>query len=109
MWISRHHDGDQYSLLGWETTTIFSSIHKAEMQETVPDLVLVNPPCRGLEKALVRQLVALALQHIHYSSCNPETLYEDIQAMPSYVVKRLQWFDMFPHTEHAEVMVLLEK
>ena len=61
------------------------------MQETVPDLV------------------ALAPQHIHYSSCNPETLYEDIQAMPSYVVKRLQWFDMFPHTEHTEVMVLLEK
>ncbi|MCC4797636.1 hypothetical protein [Enterovibrio norvegicus] len=68
MWISRHHDGDQYSLLGWETTTIFSSIRNAEMQETVPDLV------------------ALALQHIHYSSCNPETLYEDIQAMPSYAV-----------------------
>ncbi|MGF1706701.1 23S rRNA (uracil(747)-C(5))-methyltransferase RlmC [Enterovibrio baiacu] len=81
----------------------------SEMQNTAPDLVLVNPPRRGLGKALVEQLVELAPQHILYSSCNPDTLRADIEAMPSYSVKRLQWFDMFPHTEHAEVMVLLEK
>ncbi|MDD1781134.1 23S rRNA (uracil(747)-C(5))-methyltransferase RlmC [Enterovibrio sp. ZSDZ35] len=81
----------------------------SEMQDTAPDLVLVNPPRRGLGKELVAQLEELAPQHIIYSSCNPDTLKADIDGLTSYDAKRLQWFDMFPHTDHAEVMVLLER
>ncbi|GHA62450.1 23S rRNA (uracil(747)-C(5))-methyltransferase RlmC [Photobacterium aphoticum] len=78
------------------------------MHNSAPELVLVNPPRRGLGKALTEQLVELAPKHIIYSSCNPHTLKADLDGMPNYQAKRLQWFDMFPHTEHAEVMVLLE-
>lgn len=81
----------------------------SQMQQSAPELVLVNPPRRGLGNALVAQLVQLAPQHIIYSSCNPETLKADIDGLAGYVAKRLQWFDMFPHTQHAEVLVLLEK
>ncbi|MGF1723986.1 23S rRNA (uracil(747)-C(5))-methyltransferase RlmC [Photobacterium nomapromontoriensis] len=81
----------------------FSLLH-----DSAPELVLVNPPRRGLGKALTEQLVELSPKHIIYSSCNPETLKADLDGMPNYHAKRLQWFDMFPHTEHAEVMVLLE-
>lgn len=81
----------------------------ALMHDSVPELVLVNPPRRGLGKVLAEQLVELAPRYVLYSSCNPQTLKSDIDAMPEYQPKRLQWFDMFPHTEHAEVMVLLER
>ncbi|CZF80617.1 23S rRNA (uracil(747)-C(5))-methyltransferase RlmC [Grimontia celer] len=79
------------------------------LQDRAPDLVLVNPPRRGLGKELVAQLGELAPKHIVYSSCNPETLKIDLDGLVNYTVKRLQWFDMFPHTEHAEVMVLIER
>ncbi|WP_028021556.1 23S rRNA (uracil(747)-C(5))-methyltransferase RlmC [Enterovibrio calviensis] len=78
-------------------------------QDSAPELILVNPPRRGLGRELAEQLSALAPKHIIYSSCNPDTLRTDLDALQSYPVKRLQWFDMFPHTEHAEVMVLLER
>lgn len=77
--------------------------------DTAPDLVLVNPPRRGLGQTLVTQLAQLSPKHIIYSSCNPDTLRSDLDGFDGYAVKRLQWFDMFPHTRHAEVMVLLEK
>ncbi|MDV5168514.1 23S rRNA (uracil(747)-C(5))-methyltransferase RlmC [Photobacterium rosenbergii] len=79
----------------------------SQRQGRAPELVLVNPPRRGLGQALTEQLTILAPKYIIYSSCNPESLKQDLQALQMYEVQRLQWFDMFPHTEHAEVMVLL--
>ncbi|MGF1770356.1 23S rRNA (uracil(747)-C(5))-methyltransferase RlmC [Enterovibrio makurazakiensis] len=81
----------------------------SQRQNSAPDLVLVNPPRRGLGTELAEQLSALAPKHIVYSSCNPDTLRTDLDALQCYTVKRLQWFDMFPHTDHTEVMVLLER
>ncbi|CAH0535476.1 23S rRNA (uracil(747)-C(5))-methyltransferase RlmC [Vibrio stylophorae] len=75
--------------------------------DSAPELVLVNPPRRGLGAPLCQQLSHFAPQHIIYSSCNPQTLAEDLSRLDGYVVTKVQWFDMFPHTEHAEVMVLL--
>ncbi|WEM43972.1 23S rRNA (uracil(747)-C(5))-methyltransferase RlmC [Photobacterium sp. DA100] len=85
------------------------SAHFSQLQDRAPELVLVNPPRRGLGQALTEQLLALAPKYIIYSSCNPETLKKDLMDLHPYEVQRLQWFDMFPHTEHAEVMVLLER
>lgn len=93
------------------TNLDFAALDSAQYsltQSHAPELVLVNPPRRGLGIQLVEQLVALSPKHIIYSSCNPETLLADMQGMPDYVPKKLQWFDMFPHTDHSEVMVLLE-
>ncbi|MGR5061287.1 23S rRNA (uracil(747)-C(5))-methyltransferase RlmC [Photobacterium sp. DNB22_13_2] len=81
----------------------------SQQQGSAPELVLVNPPRRGLGLVLIEQLLLLAPKHIIYSSCNPLTLKQDLLALHQYEVKRLQWFDMFPHTEHAEVMVLLNR
>jgi 23S rRNA (uracil747-C5)-methyltransferase len=44
-----------------------------------------------------------------YSSCNAESLARDLAAMPSLRPVRAQLFDMFPHTSHFEVLVLLER
>mgnify|MGYP002651661386 CR=1 FL=1 len=42
-----------------------------------------------------------------YSSCNATTLARDLGRMPSLRPVRARMFDMFPHTEHAEVLVEL--
>lgn len=72
------------------------------------ELVVVNPPRRGIG-ALAARLEASAARHVVYSSCNPATLARDLAAMPSLRPVRARMFDMFPHNDHAEVLVLLER
>lgn len=74
-----------------------------------PDLVIVNPPRRGLGEALCRWLAESSVQHVIYSSCNAESLARDLAAMPSLRVRRVQLLDMFPQTAHYEVLTLLER
>ena len=44
-----------------------------------------------------------------YSSCNPASLATDLAAMPMLRPIEGRLFDMFPHTTHAEVALLLER
>ena len=78
-------------------------------QGNVPELVLVNPPRRGIGKALCDYLSQMAPQFIIYSSCNAQTMAKDIRDLPGYRIARVQLFDMFPHTAHYEVLTLLVK
>jgi 23S rRNA (uracil747-C5)-methyltransferase len=80
----------------------------AVAQQDIPQLVLVNPPRRGIGKALCDYLTQMAPGHIVYSSCNAQTMAKDIKMLPGYRVVRTQLFDMFPHTSHYEVLTLLE-
>ncbi len=73
------------------------------------DLVVVNPPRRGLGPALARRLEDSGARHVLYSSCNPETLARDLGDLASYRPVRGRLLDMFPQTPHAEVLVLLER
>lgn len=73
------------------------------------DLVVVNPPRRGVGETTCAALVTAAPRWILYSSCNPTTLVRDIERLGRYTPQRAQLFDMFPHTPHAEVLVLLER
>ena len=78
-------------------------------QGNVPELVLVNPPRRGIGKALCDYLSQMAPEYIIYSSCNAQTMAKDIASLPGYRIERVQLFDMFPHTAHYEVLTLLVK
>lgn len=78
-------------------------------RQSIPDLVLVNPPRRGIGQALCDYLSRMAPQTILYSSCNAQTMAKDLAAMPDYRVARVQLFDMFPHTAHYEVLTLLSR
>lgn len=79
----------------------------ATQQGAAPELVLVNPPRRGIGKPLCDYLSRMAPQFILYSSCNAQTMAKDIAALPGYRIERVQLFDMFPHTAHYEVLTLL--
>lgn len=79
----------------------------ATAQGDVPQLVLVNPPRRGIGKPLCDYLSQMAPQFIIYSSCNAQTMAKDFAHLTGYRVERVQLFDMFPHTAHYEVLTLL--
>jgi len=79
----------------------------ATAQESVPDLVVVNPPRRGLGGVLAGWLDASGPPVVLYSSCDPVSLAADLAAMPAYEVRRVRVFDMFPQTAHLEVLTML--
>lgn len=79
----------------------------ATAEAQVPQLVLVNPPRRGIGSELCRYLSQMAPEFILYSSCNAETMAKDIGQLADYRIERVQLFDMFPHTSHYEVLTLL--
>jgi 23S rRNA (uracil747-C5)-methyltransferase len=78
-------------------------------QSTVPPLVIVNPPRRGIGAALARFLDASSARHLVYSSCNVDSLARDLAAMPGFRLRRAGVFDLFPHTTHFEVLALLAR
>lgn len=81
----------------------------AQPEDTRPDVVVVNPPRRGIGGDLARWLDASGVPRVVYSSCHPESLATDLALMPRLRPVRARLFDMFPHTGHAEVAVLLER
>jgi len=76
---------------------------------TVPDLVVVNPPRRGIGPRLAQWLEDSGVRHVLYSSCNVTSLARDLAAMPSLVPVRGQVLDMFPQTPHSEVLLQLTR
>lgn len=78
-------------------------------QTRVPPLVIVNPPRRGIGSALARFLEASEARWVVYSSCNAESLARDVAQMPSFRPRRARLLDMFAHTRHYEVLVLLQR
>jgi 23S rRNA (uracil747-C5)-methyltransferase len=77
--------------------------------EAAPDLVVVNPPRRGIGAELSGWLEASSVRHVVYSSCNASSLARDLAAMPSLRPRVARVLDMFPQTTHYEVIVLLER
>ena len=74
-----------------------------------PSMVIVNPPRRGLGKSIVRTICELRPATIIYSSCNLETLLRDLSDMPDYETLSVAPFEMFPLTEHLEVVAHLQR
>ncbi|WP_213283882.1 23S rRNA (uracil(747)-C(5))-methyltransferase RlmC [Cellulomonas hominis] len=77
--------------------------------ERAPDLVIVNPPRRGIGPALAGWLEASGVRDVVYSSCNAASLARDLAAMPSLRPRRGRLLDMFPQTGHYEVAVALSR
>lgn len=81
----------------------------ATAEAQVPQLVLVNPPRRGMGAELCDYLAQMGPEFILYSSCNAETMAKDISRLTGYRIERVQLFDLFPHTAHYEVLIQLIK
>lgn len=82
---------------------------RGEAETEAPDVVVVNPPRRGIGAELSAALEASGVPLVVYSSCNAKTLAQDLARMPSYRLERARVFDMFPQTAHAETLVLLRR
>lgn len=81
----------------------------ARQQTQMPDVLIVNPPRRGMGEDMAGWVEQSGIPHVIYSSCNPRTLAADLAKMPGYRIEKARFLDMFPHTSHAEVVVRLAR
>ncbi|MBA2913635.1 23S rRNA (uracil(1939)-C(5))-methyltransferase RlmD [Limosilactobacillus frumenti] len=77
-----------------------------------PDVVIVDPPRKGLAESLIEATGKMAPKKVIYVSCNPATLVRDIQRFADHgyhVTKPIQPVDQFPQTTHVESVTVLER
>ena len=75
-----------------------------------PHTVVLNPPRKGCDEQVLRQVAALAPRVILYVSCAPQTLARDLSILKTlgYDSHEIQLVDMFPQTMHVESIARLE-
>lgn len=73
------------------------------------DLVVVNPPRRGLSARLREAIVELAPKRVAYVSCEPRTLARDLAhlARIGLGAVSIEGFDMMPQTDKVETLAIL--
>jgi 23S rRNA (uracil1939-C5)-methyltransferase len=75
-----------------------------------PDVVITDPPRAGMVEKVIEQILMMLPQKIVYVSCNPSTQSRDVNLLSElYRVVKVQPVDMFPHTQHVENVMLLER
>lgn len=75
------------------------------------DVIVVDPPRKGCDEALLQTIVQMRPKRVVYVSCDSATLARDLMYLVSegYGVVKGTVVDQFPHTVHVESVVLLTK
>jgi 23S rRNA (uracil1939-C5)-methyltransferase len=104
-----HNLADTSGIAQTATTLDFLRLHRraGRPQQTVPDLIVVDPPRTGLGGETTSLLAEIAAPAITYVSCDPATLARDLRTFiaSGYVIDRLTLADLFPQTFHLETIV----
>ncbi|MGG7621300.1 23S rRNA (uracil(1939)-C(5))-methyltransferase RlmD [Bacillus coreaensis] len=72
----------------------------------VADVLVVDPPRKGCDDALLQTIIEMKPKKVVYVSCNPATLARDLRVLEDggYRTVEVQPVDMFPHTTHCEAV-----
>lgn len=75
------------------------------------DVVVLDPPRKGCEEAVLTTIAEIKPERIVYVSCNPSTLARDVQILEEngYKLEKAQGVDLFPHSMHVETVALLTR
>ena len=76
-----------------------------------PDVIVIDPPRKGCDKAVLNAITGSAVQRVIYVSCDSATLARDVKrfAQEGYAAVRACAVDMFPRADHVETVVLLSR
>ncbi len=88
-----------------------SAADKLEDEGVHPNVVIIDPPRKGIDRGLVRTISRMYPDRVVYVSCDPETLARDLKLFSeeNYFVKELTPVDLFSRTAHVECVVLLSR
>ena len=74
-----------------------------------PDVIVIDPPRKGCDEALINTILSTAPGRVVYVSCDPATLSRDLKLLTNggYEIKEATPVDMFPQCVHCECAVSL--
>jgi 23S rRNA (uracil1939-C5)-methyltransferase len=75
------------------------------------DIIVVDPPRKGLSPDLISCIAAAGPRSVVYMSCDPDTLARDCRAFADkgYMTGTVTPVDMFPRTGHVEAIILMTR
>ena len=75
------------------------------------DVIVVDPPRKGCDEALLETIVKMQPERVVYVSCDSATLARDLKVLcgAGYELEKVRPVDMFPMTVHVETVALLSK
>lgn len=78
-------------------------------EKAYADVIVVDPPRKGCDEALLRVILRMQPEKVVYVSCDSATLARDMRYLcgGGYEVKKIRAIDQFPHSVHVETCVLL--
>lgn len=84
-------------------------LEKLSKENKVLDVVVVDPPRKGLDNEGINILKKIKPKKIGYISCNPATLARDLALLKEeYEISKVVPVDMFPWTSHVECVCVLK-
>lgn len=107
---ARHNGVENASFVAQDATAFMEELASSG-ERPQPLVLLMDPPRAGSTPEFLRAACALAPERIVYISCNPHTQAHDVRQLVDggYEVRAIRPVDMFPHTDHVESIVMLEK
>ena len=80
-------------------------------RRTRPDVIVVDPPRKGVSADVIEAIGTMAPQRVVYVSCDPATLARDLKLLTAvgYTLQTAEAFDLFPRCAHVETVCLLSK
>ncbi len=80
-------------------------------RHTRPDVIVVDPPRKGVSADVIEAIRTMAPQRVVYVSCDPATLARDLKLLTAagYTLQTAEAFDLFPRCAHVETVCLLSK
>ncbi len=80
-----------------------------ENKKVIPDVIIVDPPRKGLDKTSIGNILKVKPRRVVYISCNPASLVRDLKMLEDlYNINSIQPFDLFCFTNHVENVAVLE-
>ncbi len=84
---------------------------KHEKENIKADIIIIDPPRKGCDQALLETLIQIKAKKIIYVSCDPATLARDLKILTNggYAIVVIQPLDMFAHSVHVETVALMSR
>ena len=98
---------DNVEFIAGDTEVVLDDL--INVKKIFPDVVMVDPPRRGLDNRSIDNILKIKPARVIYISCNPATLVRDLARFEEcYSVMEIRPVDLFPFTKHVECVAVLQ-
>ena len=106
-WNSEFNKIENTEFIAGDTEKVIDDL--INNKKIIPNIVIVDPPRKGLDRNTINNIIKIHPKKIAYISCNPATLVRDLAYLEDmYKIEMIQPVDMFPWTSHVECVAVLE-